>query len=236
MAVGSLFRGPQLKLSGELIALCKRLGHDFAQPDLLIQAITHPSFGGQGRNNQRLEFLGDRVLGLVMANALFDRLDDASEGTLAPQFNALVRKEACAEIARALDLGPCLRMGRSEMQSGGRRKDAILADAMEAIIAALYLDAGFATAQKIVLGLWSDLLDRAEHVDARDAKTLLQEWAQARAMQPPTYLEISRSGPDHAPIFEIEAKLENGATARAHAASKRQAQQMAAKELLERFT
>jgi len=225
-----------LKLSAELKSFSERLGYEFSDPELLIEAITHPSFGGSGRNNQRMEFLGDRVLGLIMANALFDRLGHADEGTLAPQFNALVRKEACAEIAQKIDLGACLKMGRSEMQSGGRRKQAILADAMEAVIAAMYLDAGFEPTRKAVLRLWSDLIDMAESVDARDAKTLLQEWAQARAMQPPVYSELSRSGPDHAPVFEIEAALENGETAVAKAASKRQAQQIAAKELLERLS
>ncbi|MEM9715528.1 MAG: ribonuclease III [Pseudomonadota bacterium] len=225
-----------MKLSADLDQFSGRLGHRFATPDLLIEAVTHPSFGGAGRNNQRLEFLGDRVLGLVMSNALFDRLDTADEGTLAPQFNALVRKEACAEIARQIDLGSCLKMGRSEMQSGGRRKEALLADAMEAVIAAIYLDAGFEAAQTVILRLWRPLLDRAEHVDARDAKTLLQEWAQARAMQPPQYTELSRTGPAHAPEFEIEALLENGERATAKATSKRQAQQIAAKELLERLS
>ncbi|MEO1562670.1 MAG: ribonuclease III [Pseudomonadota bacterium] len=225
-----------MTLSKELAALCDRLGHRFEHPELLIEAITHPSFGGAGRNNQRLEFLGDRVLGLVMANALFERLGNADEGTLAPQFNGLVRKEACAEVAETLELGACLKMGRSEMQSGGRRKQAILADAMEAVIAAVYLDGGFDPARDMILRLWAKLLDRAEHVDARDAKTLLQEWAQARSMPPPDYREVSRSGPDHAPVFEIEAILENGERAIARAASKRQAQQLAAQDLLERLT
>lgn len=236
MADGPVLRGSELKLSAELKAFCQRLGHEFKDPALLIEAVTHPSFGGVDRNNQRLEFLGDRVLGLTMANALFDRMDGAEEGKLAPQFNALVRKETCAEIAQKIDLGACLKMGRSEMQSGGRRKQAVIADAMEAVIAAIYLDAGFEAARAVVLRLWDDQLDKAETVDARDAKTLLQEWAQARSMQPPVYEEVARTGPDHAPEFEIRARLENGETAVARAASKRQAQQIAAKELLERLT
>ncbi|MEM0977053.1 MAG: ribonuclease III [Pseudomonadota bacterium] len=225
-----------MKLSGQLVEFSARLGHKFASPDLLIEAVTHPSFGGTGANNQRLEFLGDRVLGLVMARALFDSLTEADEGTLAPQFNALVRKEACARVAEDLDLGACLKMGRSEMQSGGRRKDAILADAMEAILAAVYLDAGFDTVRDIILRHWDPLLKQAETVDARDAKTLLQEWAQARMMPPPEYNVVSQTGPDHAPEFEIEAILQNGETAKARAASKRQAQQLAARALLDRLT
>ncbi|MEO0343792.1 MAG: ribonuclease III [Pseudomonadota bacterium] len=225
-----------MKLSGELNAFSDRLGYQFKTPAYLIEAVTHPSFGGAADNNQRMEFLGDRVLGLVMANALFDRLEDADEGVLAPQFNGLVRKEACAEVARTIDLGACLKMGRSEMQSGGRRKEALLADAMEAVIAAVYLDAGFEATQTLVLRLWAPMLERAEHVDARDAKTLLQEWAQAHAMPPPKYTEVGRTGPDHAPEFEIEAILQSGERARAKATSKRQAQQIAAKDLLDRLS
>jgi len=236
MAQRPFLRGFELKLSTELKALCERIGFEFSDPALLIEAVTHSSFGGASISNQRLEFLGDRVLGLVMANALYNRMGDADEGTLAPQFNGLVRKEACAEVANEIQLGSCLKMGRSEMQSGGRRKQAVVADAMEAVIAAIYLDAGFDKAREVVLRLWADQIDRAEKVDARDAKTLLQEWAQARAMPPPEYKELSRTGPDHAPVFEIEAALQNGKTARGKATSKRQAQQIAAKDLLDQLT
>ena len=138
-----------MKLSAELKAFSDRLGHDFAQPELLIRALTHPSISGPSRpDNQRLEFLGDRVLGLSMADALFAADKTASEGQLAPRFNALVRKETCAEVAREIDLGAVLKLGRSEMMSGGRRKQALLGDAMEAVIAAVYLDAGFETAKE----------------------------------------------------------------------------------------
>ncbi len=139
-------------------------------------------------DNQRLEFLGDRVLGLVMAAALMRADRDASEGQLAPRFNALVRKETCAEVARDIDLGAALKLGRSEMMSGGRRKEALLADAMEAVIAAVYLDAGFDAAEALVLRLWGGRIG-AVAADARDAKTALQEWAQARGLPPPTYVE-----------------------------------------------
>ena len=182
-------------------------------------------------DNQRLEFLGDRVLGLVIAEALSDRDPEASEGQMAPRFNALVRKETCADIARELDLGAALKMGRSEMISGGRRKQAILADAMEAVIAAVYRDAGFEAVRALVLRLWDSRI-HASKDDARDAKTTLQEWAQARGMKPPKYLELGRTGPDHAPIFEIEAQLSNGISGLGVAESKRNAQQVAAKALL----
>jgi ribonuclease-3 len=224
-----------MKLSADLRAFSGRIGHDFTRPELLIRALTHGSFASDTRpDNQRLEFLGDRVLGLVMAEALLASDKAASEGQLAPRFNALVRKEACAEVARDVDLGAVLKLGRSEMLSGGRRKQALLGDAMEAVIAAVYLDSGFEAARAMVLRLWGNRLDTVE-TDARDAKTALQEWAQARGMPPPAYVETHRTGPDHAPMFTIEARLENGEVEVAKAASKRAAEQAAAKALLERL-
>ncbi|MFK5996761.1 MAG: ribonuclease III [Rhodobacterales bacterium] len=222
-----------MKLASELKGFSKRLGHEFSRPQLLIEATTHSSLSSATRrDNQRLEFLGDRVLALVIAQALLEKDTEASEGLLAPRFNALVRKEACAAIATEIDLGAALKLGRSEMLSGGRKKTAILGDGMEAVIAAVYLDAGFKAVEKLILRLWRERINSAEE-DARDAKTILQEWAQAQKMPPPKYVELNRSGPDHAPVFEIEAQLSNGVRASASATSKRQAQQMAAKKLLE---
>lgn len=210
-----------------------RLGHDFARPELLIEALTHPSMMGE-LDNQRLEFLGDRVLGLVIAEALLAQDPAADEGRLAPRLNALVRKETCAEVAAALDLGGALRMGRSEMLSGGRRKTALLGDAMEAVIAAIYLDAGFDAARTLVLRHWGDRIADAR-AQAADAKTALQEWAQARGMKLPTYADLDRSGPDHAPVFSVAVRLEDGQGAEASAPSKRAAQQRAAEALLARL-
>lgn len=222
-----------MKLSAELQALEGRLGYSFERPDLLRRAVTHSSMSGPGReDNQRLEFLGDRVLGLVMAEALLEDDRKASEGTLAPRFNALVRKEACADVARDIELGAALKLGRSEQMSGGRRKMALLGDAMEAVIAAVYLDGGFDAARALVLRLWGRRIDAVED-DAKDAKTALQEWAQARGLQPPQYIQTARSGPDHAPVFTIQARLSSGQTAEATAGNKRQAEQAAAKALLE---
>ncbi|TDK46760.1 ribonuclease III [Antarcticimicrobium luteum] len=224
-----------MKLSAELRAFEARIGHRFARPELLVRALTHGSVSSTTRaDNQRLEFLGDRVLGLVMAEALL--LDDkkATEGQLAPRFNALVRKEACAEVAREVDLGSVLKLGRSEMLSGGRRKQALLGDAMEAVIAAVYRDGGFEPAREMILRLWGRRIQSVEE-DARDPKTALQEWAQARRLAPPKYVELGRSGPDHAPVFTIAARLDNGEEAEATAGSKRQAEQAAAKALLNRL-
>lgn len=221
-----------MKLSTELAEFSKRLGYTFNQAELLIRALTHPSMSSPNRaNNQRLEFLGDRVLGLVMSEALFSKDKTATEGVLAPRYNALVRKETCAEVAKSIDLGTVLKLGRSEQKSGGRRKDALLADALEAVIAAVYLDGGFEPARRLVLALWGDRIDQVED-DARDPKTSLQEWAQARGQNPPRYSEVSRDGPDHQPTFTIQVALESGQTEQSTAGSKRLAEQAAAKALL----
>ena len=224
-----------MALSGALQAFQDRLGHTFADAALLTEAVTHGSVSGPERSdNQRLEFLGDRVLGLVMAAALLREDPDATEGQLAPRFNALVRKETCADVARQIDLGEVLRLGRSEMISGGRRKEALLGDAMEAVIAAVYLDAGLAAAEALILRLWGKRISRVE-ADARDPKTSLQEWAQGKGLSLPEYAEVARSGPDHAPVFTIEVRLADGRSARAEAGSKRQAEQAAARSLLARL-
>ena len=225
-----------MKLSSDLSAFQTRLGHEFRDPSFLVRAVTHSSMVSAHRDdNQRQEFLGDRVLGLVMAEALLSADKGATEGQLAPRFNALVRKEACADVARQIDLGAVLKLGRSEMKSGGRRKEALLADAMEAVIAAVYQDAGFDTARQTILRLWGDRINNVAD-DARDPKTALQEWAQAKGEPPPAYVEVARSGPDHQPVFTIEARLKSGQSEQATAGSKRQAEQAAAKALLEELT
>lgn len=224
-----------MRLSADLLAFQGRIGYHFRQPALLARAVTHSSISSPTRpDNQRLEFLGDRVLGLVMSEALLAADTKATEGQLAPRFNALVRKETCAEVAREVGLGDVLKLGRSEMLSGGRRKEALLGDAMEAVIAATYLDSGFDAARALVLRLWGARIGAVE-TDARDPKTSLQEWAQARAMKLPIYTEMGRDGPDHAPQFTVEVKLDNGATEIARAGTKRAAEQAAARALLSRM-
>ncbi|MGB0492326.1 MAG: ribonuclease III, partial [Paracoccaceae bacterium] len=176
-----------MKKSEAIRSFEQRLGYEFSNLSLLVEALTHSSIASDFRkDNQRLEFLGDRVLGLVMAEALLEIDQTAPEGTLAPRFNALVRKETCAEVARQIELGGVLKIGRSEMLSGGRRKDALLGDGMEAVIAAIYKDGGFEIAKTIIIKLWGDRIKNVK-VDARDAKTMLQEWAQARGQNPPNY-------------------------------------------------
>ncbi|CAN0603501.1 unnamed protein product, partial [Ectocarpus sp. 12 AP-2014] len=148
--------------------------------------------------------------------------------------NALVRKETCAGVARQIDLGAVLKLGRSEMMSGGRKKEALLGDAMEAVLAAVYQDAGFEAVRELILRQWGKRIESVK-ADARDAKTSLQEWAQARGQNPPSYVEIARDGPDHAPLFTVAVKLDSGETETAKAASKRAAEQAAAQALLARL-
>ncbi|WP_298259692.1 ribonuclease III [uncultured Litoreibacter sp.] len=224
-----------MKLSGELSKFCDRIGYRFTEPELLVRALTHGSISSATRpDNQRLEFLGDRVLGLVMAEALLDADTGATEGVLAPRYNALVRKETCAAVARDIELGAVLKLGKSEMVSGGRRKEALLGDGMEALIAAVYRDGGFAKARDLILRLWGARVHEVED-DARDPKTALQEFVQARGEQAPSYEIIKREGPDHAPEFTIAVTLTSGEQAQAKAGAKRQAEQAAAKALLERL-
>ena len=222
-----------MKKSVDIERFEKRLGYIFKNPKYLLEALTHPSFSSTNRSdNQRLEFIGDRVLGLIVAEALAKQDPKASEGKLAPRFNALVRKETCSGVAQEIDLGLVLKLGRSEMITGGRRKNAVLGDAMEAVLAAVYLDGGFPAAKDIILRLWAKRISGVE-LDARDSKTRLQEWAQARQLEPPVYTLIDRAGPDHSPIFNIQVKLKTGAKMCAKAGNKRDAEQAAAKMMLE---
>lgn len=221
-----------MRLSADLKAFEGRIGHIFRRPDLLVRAVTHASASSPQRgSNERLEFLGDRILGLVMAEALFAADSAAAEGQLSPRFNALVRQETCAEVARDIDLGSVMKLGRSEMLSGGRRKEALLGDAMEAVVAAVYLDAGFDAARAMVLRLWGARVGQAE-ARVHNPKSDLQEFTQAHGMGLPVYEDVAREGPDHAPVFTVEARVEGGPSARASAPGKRAAEAAAAAALL----
>jgi ribonuclease-3 len=208
------------------------LGHQFADKAMLEQAVTHASATSPARpDNQRLEFLGDRVLGLIVAEALLEAYPGEAEGELAPRFNALVQRDTLAEIATEIGLGVFLHLGRSEAIGGGRRKKAILADAMEAVIAALFLDGGMAVARRFIVAHWQARID-APDTAPMDAKTRLQEWAQGRGLATPVYTVTGRAGPDHAPRFSIKVALETGEAADGTATSKKQAEQGAAAALL----
>lgn len=243
------FPGPQLQQKAERPVLARTgrpmkrldrrllvqaLGHDFSDATLLETALTHPSASTPARqDNQRMEFLGDRVLGLTIAEALMNAYPDAAEGELAPRFNAMVRRETLAKVAEEIGLGQHLRLGRSENISGGRRKSAILADAMEAVIAALYLDGGIAVARDFIDRQWSHRIEDANDAPV-DAKTRVQEWAQARGVAPPDYRLVNRTGPDHAPFFTVVAELPTGELGTGEARSKKLAEQAAATDLLKK--
>jgi ribonuclease-3 len=214
-----------------------RLGYRFADPELLDRALTHSSAVSPGRrierSYQRLEFLGDRVLGLVVADMLYRRLPKANEGELSRRLNSLVRRETCAIVARELGLGADLNLGESEARTGGAEKEAILADVTEAIIGAIYCDGGLGKAFEFVERLFGEQIE-VLHTDRADAKTTLQEWAQARGLEPPTYVLTERTGPDHAPEFTISVQVGDFEQLTASGASKKIAEHKAAERFLVR--
>lgn len=213
-----------------------RIGYHFRDPLLLTHALTHASAADtdSGRDNERLEFLGDRILALLAAQALMDHYPEAEEGGLAVRLNALVRKETCAKVAGQLGLGAYLILGETENQFGGREKPAILGDCCEAVIAAIYLDGGLEAARNFFESNWTSLVEGL-HLVPKDAKTVLQEWSQGRGLPAPTYRLVSRTGPDHQPVFEIEVNVKGKAPDRAVGTSKRIAEQTAAASLLIRL-
>ena len=217
------------------------LGHRFDDPQRLRLALTHSSAlprAGSGNNSyERLEFLGDRVLGLVVADLLLRRFPDEVEGQLAKRFAYLVSGEILSRVAREIGLGQHIVFSRGEADAGGGENPAILADVMEAVIAALYRDGGLEAARRFIEPRWTPLVE-ADLKPPREPKTALQEWAQGRGLALPRYLEISREGPAHDPRFTIEVVLEHKGktiTARGEGRSKRQAEQLAAEALLARF-
>ena len=213
-------------------SLAGSIGHDFADPALIAAALTHGSAGGGGASDhQRLEFLGDRVLGLVVAELLYRSFPVAEEGELARRFNDLVRRETLADIAREFDLGRHLVLGAGEAQAGGRNKDAILADACEALLGAVYLDGGAGAARRLIERLWSGRV-AAQTEAPRDPKTTLQEWSQGRGLGLPAYAEVARSGPAHAPTFTVEVRVGGHSPARGDGLSTRAAERNAAQALL----
>ncbi len=212
------------------------LGHRFADPALLRQALTHSSGStDRMRSNERLEFLGDRVLGLVVADMLYERFPDEEEGALARRHAALVQRESLARVSRGIGLPDHLILSMGEAETGGRENDSLLADACEAVIAALYLDGGLDAARDFVHAHWSALMEE-NPTPPKDAKTALQEWAQGRGKPLPSYREVSREGPDHAPTFTIEVSVEGLDPAIGTGSSKRLAAQAAAEAMLARAT
>ncbi|WP_131193824.1 ribonuclease III [Lichenihabitans psoromatis] len=217
-------------------ALETRIGHTFASPELLHRALTHISHAPtdrKGSSYQRLEFLGDRVLGMAVSAMLFEAFPEAEEGELSRRLAGLVRKETCADVAAEWDVSPHIRLGDNEAQSGGHAKPAIMGDVCEAIIGALYLDGGYAVAEAAITAVWrARMLTPTRPL--RDPKTALQEWAQGLGRPAPVYREVKRQGPAHAPNFTVSVELEGFVAATGVGTSKRAAEQTAAQDFLTR--
>lgn len=218
-------------------AIAEALGRPPADPALFALALRHASVleGRSGADNERLEFLGDRVLGVIVAEHLFTAHPELGEAEFAPRLNSIVNRSACAEAARRFGAARALELSPAEEAAGGREKPGILADAAEAVVAAVYLDGGLEAARRFVLLHWGEAIRAAAHA-GKDAKTALQEWAAAARQGAPVYTVLAREGPDHAPSFTVAVQLEGGAlSAQARGASKREAERLAAAALLARL-
>ena len=223
-------------------ALEARLDYPFKDQGLLDRALTHASVGDgllKVVHNERLEFLGDRVLGLCTAQTLMDQFPDAREGDLSQRYNMLVNRKACAQAAREMGLGPALRLAGGETRRGGREQDTILADACEAVLAAVYLDGGLEAARAVFGRFWAsqiDALGKAAmgQVALSNPKSFLQEWAAAAKKPIPVYSVVNRTGPDHAPVFIVEVQVQGLEAARAEGRSRQDAEKAAASVLLGR--
>lgn len=223
--------------AADTAALETALGHVFSNRALLTEALTHPSVAGldrraAGRGYERLEFLGDRVLGLAVAEWLLERFPSEPEGALARRLTALVRAEALVVVADKIDLGSFMRLAPGEQGGATGIKPAILADCCEAVIGALYLDGGLPVAVSFIRRHWDAPLEKARGAPPQDPKTGLQEWALARGLKLPLYEDVNRTGPDHAPIFTVRVSVGDHAPVTATGPSKRAAEKKAADELL----
>lgn len=225
------------RATADLDELSRALGHSFARPELLREALTHPSINPENRGGarfgyERLEFLGDRVLGLVVAQWLLELYPAEAEGPLARRHTALVRRETLSTVAAGLDLGRYLLLSSGEDLAGGRDNPAILADACEAVIGALYLDGGLPAAERFIRRAFASVR-RQDVAPPQDPKTALQEWAQARGKALPRYETVSRRGPDHDPVFEVRVVVEGLAPVVGSGSSKRIAAKEAAALMLQ---
>ena len=240
--------GQSIGQSADVTELEKTLNYKFTNQGLLKSALTHSSTTSANKNknksqkldakkndedNERLEFLGDRVLGLSISSLLIKLYPEDEEGDLARRYNHLVRRETCTEIAKDLNLGKYLILSLAEERSGGREKATILANAMEALLGAVFIDSGYEAADKIIKNFWQEQISKGVQVSL-DAKTALQEWAQGQGLDLPKYSQLDRTGPDHNPIFETSVLVEGVGEASGKGSSKRIAEQMAAKNLLEK--
>lgn len=211
----------------------ERLGYTFKNPRLLQQALTHPSAlpSGQGVDFERLEFLGDRVLGVIVASWLFEEFPTEKEGDLAKRLTGLVRKETLVDVAKFIDLDQCMMMKRERSSSENKRLETLLADGCEALIGALYLDGGLEIAHAFIHQYWDDLL-KGTHEPPRDPKSILQEWIQGQGKPHPQYVVLDASGPAHAPRFVVEVQIDGIEPAQGEGSSKRLAEKVAAQNML----
>jgi ribonuclease III len=205
------------------------LGHHFAQPRLLEAALTHSSASGE--TYERLEFLGDRVLGLIIADWLLRAYEDEPEGRISRRFSQLVRRESCAAVGRAIGAGAHVRLEKAARAAKVQDGDNVLGDVCEALIGALYLDGGLEAARRFVQQQWQDMVAGTQTAQ-KDPKSALQEWAQGRGLPLPAYAQVGQTGPDHAPRFTVELTVPGHAPVRAEAASKQEAQKLAAAAFL----
>ncbi len=236
LATGSVLHVNSMTLTRKPTAIEKRLDYMFSNRALLDEALVHASTKQRSRpDNERLEFLGDRILGLVICQALMEADPQAEVGLVNKRFSLLVCGSACTQAAIVLGIGKALKLGLSEQRSGGRNKKNVLAGAMEAVIAAVYLDGGLEAARSLILRTWKDMLEDID-TSAYDAKGKLQEWAQKRGHGIPVYTVTNREGPDHDPTFTVEARLDSETATAARAGSKRSAETAAAAELLSQLS
>lgn len=213
--------------------LCRKLGCQFTEESLLRQALTHRS--AANRNNERLEFLGDALLGFVIADELYRSFPDANEGQLSRLRARLVKKETLAAIARKLELGNYLKLGAGELRTGGHARDSILADSLEAVFAAIYLDSGYRSARKAVLNQYRKrIAELSPEAQGKDPKTRLQEYLQARKKSLPSYTIVEVGGEQHQQYFEVECRVDElNLLCHGSGGSRRKAEQMAASHILE---
>ncbi|MDA9543647.1 MULTISPECIES: ribonuclease III [Bradyrhizobium] len=230
-------RSSKAKGTNANAALEARIGHSFADPNMLMQAITHVSALKSGRKRgdsyQRLEFLGDHVLGLVVSDMLYHAFPNADEGELSKRLAELVRKESCADVAKSLGLVDDIKLGSVGSSADARLRKSILGDICEAVIGAIYLDGGHAAAAEFVKRNWTERMHKPRR-PLRDPKTVLQEWAQGKGLPTPVYREVERTGPHHDPQFRVAVDLPGLAPAEGIGGSKRAAEKVAASVMIER--
>ena len=217
-------------MSADLKKLQDKIGYHFKDEHWLERAMTHSSTNDD-YNYQRLEFLGDRVLGLVIAGALFNEFKSEREGGLAKRHTALIQGPTCAIVGLANNLNDFIIMSSSEEEAGGRLNENIVADIVESLLGAIYIDGGYEPAKEVILALWGDTITTLENAP-QDPKTELQEWVQARGLELPVYEIVDKSGPDHAPIFTISLKVEGFNPMEADGPSRRQTEKTVAQKML----